>query len=247
MSEITYPPIEGPAFAFLDAPCLAFEKHDGSNLRFFWDQKRGWHSTGTRHRWFKRETPMFGPAVDLFHQSYAKGILDTLRRFKEYRGVAELVAFCEYFGPSTFSGLHAEGEAKRLVCFDIFLPGRGFVPPKDFVAHFGHLPLAPVVYEGPFSRAFIADVQAGQYPVTEGVVAKGMHTRRRRKGKPVQEVWMAKVKTRTWLDELARRAGESDDLRKEYEQNRREQEMPAASPGIVDAQEDAAEPHEEPK
>lgn len=69
------------------------------------------------------------------------------------------------------------------------------------------------------------------YPVAEGVVAKGVHSRRQRKGKAEQEVWMAKVKTRAWLEELARRAGESEDLRKEYEQNLREQQFhPEAEP-----------------
>ncbi len=230
MAEFTYPSIEGPTFSFLDAPCVAFEKYDGSNLRFFWDQKRGWHSTGTRYRWFKAVTPMFGPAVELFQRQYAKGIVETLRRFKEYRGVTELVAFCEFFGPSTFSGLHKEEEPKRLVLFDLYLPGRGFVLPKDFIAHFGHLPIAKLVYEGPFSRSFIEDVQAGKHPVTEGVVAKGVHTRRQRKGRADQGVWMAKVKTRAWLEELARRAGESEDLRREYEQNMREQQLPVAGP-----------------
>jgi hypothetical protein len=230
MAEFTYPSIEGPTFAFLNAPCVAFEKYDGSNLRFFWDQKRGWHSTGTRYRWFKTVTPMFGPAVELFHRHYAKGIIETVRRFKEYRGVTELVAFCEFFGPSTFSGLHKEEEAKQLIFFDLYLPGRGFVFPKDFVAHFGHLPIAKVVYEGPFNRSFVEDVQAGKYPVLEGVVAKGVHTRRQRKGKADQEVWMAKVKTRSWLEELARRAGESEDLRREYEQNFREQQLLVAEP-----------------
>jgi hypothetical protein len=227
VAEFSYPSIGGPTFTFLDAPCVAFEKYDGSNLRFFWDQKRGWHSTGTRYRWFKAATPTFGPAVELFHRDHARGILDTLRRLKEYRGVTDLVAFCEFFGPGTFSGLHVEEEPKQLVLFDVWLPGRGFVPPKDFVAHFGHLPIAKVVYEGPFTRSFIDDVQAGKYPVTEGVVAKGLHVRRQRKGKTDQEVWMAKVKTRTWLAELARRAGESEDLRQEYELNLRDQRFPA--------------------
>ncbi len=223
MAEFTYPSIEGPTFAFLNAPCIAFEKYDGSNLRFFWDQKRGWHSTGTRYRWFKAVTPTFGPAIELFQRDCARGLVETLRRFKEYRGVTELVAFCEFFGPRTFSGLHQE-EPKQLVLFDVFLPGRGFVLPKDFVAHFGHLPIARVVYEGPFSRSFIEDVQAGKYPVKEGAVAKGVHVRRQRKGKTEQEVWMAKVKTRAWLEELARRSSESEDLLKEYEQNLREQQ-----------------------
>jgi hypothetical protein len=226
MAEFTYPSIEGPTFAFLDAPCVAFEKYDGSNLRFFWDQKRGWHSTGTRYRWFKAATPTFGPAVEMFHRHYARGIVESVRRLKEYRGVTELVAFCEFFGAGTFSGLHQDAESKQIVLFDIYLPSRGFVLPKEFVAHFGHLPIAKVVYEGPFSRSFIADVQAGKCPVAEGVVAKGVHARRQRKGKAEQEVWMAKVKTQKWLAELQRRAGESEDLRKEYEQNLREQQLP---------------------
>ncbi|MFO0957263.1 MAG: RNA ligase family protein [Isosphaeraceae bacterium] len=225
---MTYPSIEGPGFAFLDAPCLAFEKHDGSNLRFFWDRNRGWHKTGTRYRWFRDVTPMFGPAVGMFANRYAGGIVEVLRRFKEYRGVNELVAFAEYFGPSTFSGLHREDEPKQLVLFDLFLPGRGFVPPRDFAAHFGHLPIPKVVYEGPFSRAFIEDIRAGKYPVNEGIVAKG--TRERRKGKGA-EVWMAKVKTRAWLEELGRRSGTSEDLREEYERNLREQRSLDQPPG----------------
>jgi hypothetical protein len=169
---------------------------------------------------------MFGPAIEMFHRHYARGILETLRRFKEYRGIRELVAFCEFFGSGTFSGLHQEGAPKQIVLFDIYLPGRGFVLPRDFMTHFGHLPIARVVYEGSFTRSFIEDIQAGKYPVSEGVVAKGVHNRRQRKGKAELEVWMAKVKTRAWLEELARRSGESEDLRKEYEQNLREQQLP---------------------
>jgi phage FluMu gp28-like protein len=37
---------------------------------------------------------------------------------------------------------------------------------------------------------------------------------------------MAKVKTRAWLEELRARAGTSDDLRQEFEQNWREQQLP---------------------
>lgn len=40
MAEFTYPSIEGPTFAFLNAPCIAFEKYDGSNLRFLGPEAR---------------------------------------------------------------------------------------------------------------------------------------------------------------------------------------------------------------
>lgn len=221
--EFTYPSIDGPRFDVLDEPCIAFEKTDGSNLRFFWNVKRGWHSTGTRFKWFKPETPNFGQAVELFQTHYADGILAAMRPLKEYRGVNDLVAFCEFHGDTTFSGLHHENDAKRIVLFDIHIPGRGFIPPNDFVAHFGHLDIAKVLYEGPFSKTVIEDVRSGKYEVNEGVVAKGLRTTRKRKGKIEQEVWMAKVKTQRWLDELARRAGDSDDMKAELERNLAEQ------------------------
>jgi hypothetical protein len=50
---------------------------------------------------------------------------------------------------------------------------------------------------------------------------------------------MAKVKTRAWLEELARRAGESEDLRKEYEQNMREQQLPSEAAVTDQPQADA--------
>jgi hypothetical protein len=234
MSEMIYPSIEGPAFAHLGQPCVAFEKYDGSNLRFFWDQKRGWHSTGTRYRWFKANTPTFGVAVDLFQKQYAKGILDTFRRYKEYRGVTELVAFCEFFGPGTFSGLHVDNEPRQLILFDIHLTGRGFVLPKDFVAHFGHLKIARVVYEGDFTREFIDSVRGGAFSVVEGVVAKGVQVRRQRKGQSDREVWMAKVKTSRWLDELRKRSGESEELKEEFERNCREQQLPQQEQTVQD-------------
>jgi hypothetical protein len=238
MSALVYPSISGPSFAVLGAPCVAFEKLDGSNLRFFWDQRRGWHSTGTRYRWFKPETPTFGAAVALFLRDFAPGILTTLRQYKEYRGATEVVAFCEYFGPGTFSGLHVEGETLQLVLFDLHLSGRGFVPPRDFVAHFGHLRIPPVVYEGPFSRTFIELVRHGKYPVTEGVVAKGVRTRRIRKGTVEKEVWMAKVKTLAWLEELGRRSGDSPDLQAEYEQTLQEQQLPPETTGTPEPAEE---------
>lgn len=224
---ITYPSISGPTFNTLDEPCIAFHKYDGSNLRFIWNRQQGWHQFGTRHRWFNETNPTFGSAIQLFKDRFAQEIIATLRQYQEYRNITELVAFCEFFGPSTFSGLHDEREPKELVLFDIYLPASGFVTPHNFVQHFGHLPIAEVVYEGPFSSTFIEDVQSGKFPVNEGVVAKGILPKRRRKGKTEYEIWLAKVKTQAWMAELQQRAGESENLQQEFEENSRQQQFTA--------------------
>ncbi len=222
--ETTYPSVKGPTFEQLGQPCVAFHKYDGSNLRFLWQEAKGWFRFGTRTKWLKKQTPTFGVAMDLFQATFATELLATLKRHKEYRGVRNLVAFCEFFGPSSFAGLHRDDEPKELRLFDIWAQGRGFVPPKEFAQNFGHLPVAEVVYEGPFDKAFIAAVRGGTYPVGEGVVAKGTFTRRNQ-----VDVWAAKVKTQSWMDELARRAGQSDALRGQLTENLLEQTVPAPS------------------
>ena len=57
----------------------------------------------------------------------------------------------------------------------------------------------------------------------EGVVAKGIKLGKNRNAQ--HGLWMSKVKTEQWLDELKRRAEESDDLRKTLEENLAEQQM----------------------
>jgi len=51
--ETTYPSIRGPAFEQLGQPCVAFHKYDGSNLRFLWQEAKGWFRFGTRYKWLK--------------------------------------------------------------------------------------------------------------------------------------------------------------------------------------------------
>lgn len=216
--ETTYPSIKGPAFDHLGQPCVAFHKHDGSNLRFLWQEAKGWFRFGTRYKWLNAKAPNFGIAMGLFQSLIGPELLATLKHHKEYRGVRNLVAFCEFFGQSSFAGLHSDDEPKELRLFDIWAQGRGFVPPKEFAQNFKHLPVAEVVYEGPFDQEFITGVRDGKFPVREGVVAKGTFARRDK-----TEIWRAKVKTQNWLAELARRSAGSDGLREQLAENLREQ------------------------
>ncbi|QDT45937.1 hypothetical protein Pan241w_60650 [Gimesia alba] len=218
-----YPSIEGPDIDVIDQPCIAFHKYDGSNLQFRWTQKEGWCQCATRKRTINEGNPLFGGAISMFQSKYADQILAGIRKYKEYRNTKSLVAFCEFYGEHTFSGLHRDGEEKDLKLFEILIPEQGFVLPLHFEQHFGHLDIAEVIYKGSLTKEFMQNVYHGNYPVKEGAVAKGVTTTRRRKGKTDQDVWMVKIKTKTWLDELARRAGESADLKQELEENLKQQ------------------------
>jgi hypothetical protein len=207
-----YPSIPGP----LDSPplpCIAFVKYDGSNLRFRWGRKAGWWQFGTRRRLFTEADPEFGQAIGLFLAKYAEGVERVIRLDPHFRRAEEVICYGEFFGPHSFAGLHdpahpvlatagvTANDPKDLVLFDVNVHGKGLMAPRHFLDAFGHLPVAEVVFEGPFTPCFIEEVRRGKYPVREGVVAKGLE------GKAPHGIWMRKVKTHAYLEELRRRFG----------------------------------------
>jgi hypothetical protein len=207
-----YPSILGPAGAE-PWPCFAFQKYDGSNLRFRWDRKAGWCQFGTRRRLFTAADPEYGQAVPLFLGKYAPGVEQVIRGDPHFRQAQEVICYCEFFGPHSFAGLHDPGhpvlaqagvtgnDPKDLVLFDVNVHRKGLLAPRHFLDVFGHLPVAAVVYEGELTPQFIAAVRGGTYPVQEGVVAKGLQ------GKAPHGIWMRKIKTAAYLAELKRRFG----------------------------------------
>jgi hypothetical protein len=188
-----YPHIEGPAKAPLGVPCIAFYKYDGSNLRWEWSPKQGWHKFGTRHEMFNATHPLFGQAIPIFMDTMADEIVKRCKKVE--RGVQRINVFTEFLGPSSFAGLHDEKEPKELRLFDVNLFKRGIMSPKLFVDTFGDLPYAAqVVYRGNLNRQFIEDVRMGLYPVNEGVIAKGND-------------FMVKIKTYAYLKRLNEKFG----------------------------------------
>ena len=183
-----YPEIPGSTQAPLGRPCMAFYKYDGSNLRWEWSPKKGWHKFGTRTQLFDATDPLFSQAIPIFLNTMGDEIV---RRSKQVEcGVQRVIVFTEFFGPSSFAGTHDQNEPKELRLFDVNLYKRGIMKPRDFVKNFGDLPYAAqVVYDGNMNRQFIDDVREGRYPVWEGVVAKG-------------DDWMAKIKTNAYLKKL---------------------------------------------
>ena len=177
-------------------PCIAFVKYDGSNLRWEWSVKNGWHKFGTRKRLFDETDEEFGEAIPLFYRDYAEQIEEALhhRKFqKAYRG-RTITIFTEFFGPNSFAGQHVAEDPKELRLFDLNVYKKGLLGPREFLDFFGHLDFsAEVVYEGNLNDSFILDVREGRYPGEEGVVAKGGSG---------HKLWMAKIKRLSYLKKL---------------------------------------------
>jgi RNA ligase len=194
-----YPKMPGSEKAPLGERCIAFEKLDGTNLHFCWEREFGWHAFGTRRDRFNLTErgiaefavahPELSEAAGVFYATLAEGVAAVL-----LGGEAdEATAFCEFLGEGSFAGQHKASEPKRLVFFDLALPGEAFVAPEDFVRDFGHLPTPRVVYRGKLTGQFTDDVRKGKFGVAEGVVCKGVS-----KGVP----WRCKVKTDAYRERL---------------------------------------------
>lgn len=109
----------------------------------------------------------------------------------------------------------------ELVLFDVNPHKKGILLPRVFLKHFGHLKVPEVVYEGNFNKQFVRDVIDGKYPVDEGVVAKGFTVGK--KTSPEHGLWMAKIKTRSWMERLQEKAKTVAALRQVLLENEREQ------------------------
>jgi len=90
--------------------------------------------------------------------------------------------------------MHVAAEPKELRLFDVEAEGYGFVDPWRFVADFGMLCSARVVYQGKLTGKFVEDVRNGRYDVMEGVIARG--------GSGGRDVWMCKIKTLAYMERL---------------------------------------------
>lgn len=160
-----------------------------------------------------------GSSIPAILRTYGDSLPKAIKDNKKYRGVESFVVFFEFFGPNSFAGWHdPEVKEREVVVFDISLYKKGFIPPRDFLNDIGHLKIPKVIYEGNFNKQFIEDVKEGKYPVFEGIVAKGIN-----ENKKSNPIWMCKVKTKQWLEELKNRMAQSEEFRKSWNDNIKEQ------------------------
>jgi hypothetical protein len=175
---------------------------DGSNLRFGWSKKKGWHKFGTRKLMIDETSSMFGPAIPLFMQKYADD-LEKVFKTKEFRSVTEVIVYCEWFGAKSFAGWHDPDDPKDLVLFDVNPIKKGILGPKEFLDNFGHLKVAECLGLQNLNEELIDNVRnekidiTSKYPIKteipEGVICKGNSG---------HDLWMCKIKTTRYYEVL---------------------------------------------
>jgi hypothetical protein len=174
-----------------------FDKLDGSNLRFEWDRKRGWHKFGTRTQMLDRAHPALGAAIDVFERTLA----EPLARLATDQRWQELVAFAEFWGPRSLGGRHEPDDPKSLTLFDLSPHKKGILGPEEFLRLCGALPTPRYLGEFAWTGAFVERVRRGELPgvTLEGVVGKAGAGHR---------LTMAKAKTQAWIDRILARYGD---------------------------------------
>jgi len=175
-------------------PVYVFGKEDGSNMRVEWDRKKGFHKWGRRNGLLDDSNPILKRFPEVFLEKYGTGLDEALRKAR----FEQVVCFAEFHGPNSFAGTHKEEEQQTATLFDVDVYKKGLMPPKEFLEHFGHLPVQSLLYEGNFTQEIYNQVRAGTLPgmPLEGVVCKGVKDR-----KSAQPL-MFKVKSLAWLQRL---------------------------------------------
>ncbi len=190
----------------LNKPIYAFDKYDGSNLRFEWQPKKGFCKFGSRTQLINDKTEIFGPAITQFQDTIAGDILQRLQNEypkKIFNTFERFVVFCEFFGPNSFAGNHDTLDTKELRLFDVHLFKKGFIAPKEFVRIFGSSAYsAELLYQGNLNQPYIVSIQQNTL-LAEGVICKGVVDGR---------VEMVKVKTDAWLTKIKAKFDNWEDL-----------------------------------
>ena len=185
-------------------PIIAFDKLDGSNLRFEYSKKRGFYKFGTRNMMIDERHETFGFAVTLFKEKYEES-LNKIFKGKDYRDTLSFVCFAELVGTKSAFGQHDFGnDTFDVVLFDISQYKKGFVPPKQFVRDFGEVGIPRVVYEGNLNKELVQRVKANEFGLSEGVICKGVVQTKRGS----DNIYQCKIKTDDWFARLRNKSPE---------------------------------------
>jgi len=177
----------------VDKPIIAFGKQDGSNIRAEWNKKhKGFVKFGSRKVLIDETHEQLGKSINLIKTKYEKDLTDIFKKEQ----FEEVVCFFEFFGPSSFAGVHNQDEQHDVVLFDLDVYKKGLLPPREFMKLTGRIDTVSVLYEGKPTQEFIKSVYDStlENMPLEGVVCKGLPIKN---GYPPLSF---KVKSKKWLD-----------------------------------------------
>jgi hypothetical protein len=178
-------------------PIIAFDKLDGSNLRFEYSQKRGFYKFGTRNMMIDETNEPFGFAIDIFMNKYSEN-LTKIFKSKNYRDTLAFVCYAELVCEGFEFGQHDFKNGKfDLTLFDVEHHKTGFIAPRQFIKDFGETGIPKIIYEGNLNREFVASVKNNEYELSEGVICKGLIPNRKE-----NNLYYCKIKTNGWFDRL---------------------------------------------
>jgi hypothetical protein len=185
--------------------CIVFEKLDGTNLHWRWNERNGFYAFGTRRdefdlndlgeKEFKEAHPGLEDVVSAFVNDDMSKELDKFLR-TWYDQEEEVIIFTEYYGRQSFAGQHQKNDKVEHYLIDVQDNG-GILSPQGFLNMYQkkfEWCMPRVLYKGKYSGELVEKIRKGKFRfVDEGAVIKGVS-----KGK----VYMAKVKTDLYLEKL---------------------------------------------
>lgn len=182
-----------------DFPISTWDKIDGSNLRFEWNKKQGFYKYGTRTQLFDASHSLFSKSLPFFN-NYIREPLSKAFSDNKYENA---VVFAEFFGESSFAGIHNLNDDFKLCVFDINVYKKGILPPETFYNLCKDIVPIPQYFGNIlWNDDFILKVQNNEFSniTFEGVVGKWQ------KGNNIE---MVKVKTKNWIDAIRNKFDEN--------------------------------------
>lgn len=198
---------------YWNLPIYAFDKLDGSNIRFEYNRKRGFYKFGTRNVMIDEKSEPFGFVIDLFKSKYEECLTKLFREHKDYRNVESIVCFAEVLNKDNSSafGQHNFDKEFDIILFDVNLHKKGLIPPKQFINDFEQFDIPKLVYQGNLNMEFVQEIKQNKYNLSEGVICKGLIPNKKN-----DNLYYCKIKTNDWFDRL--RGNNIEEYEKELKQ-----------------------------
>lgn len=184
-----YPKIPYFSEEFYDRYCWVFDKLDGTNIKVYWNKKRGWWKFGTKSTNFIDADSPYVESLELFWNNFSNELEKIIK--KNFNNHNDIVFFFEFHGKNSFAGSHIPNENKELTLIDVYFKD-GWLHPKDFINIFTSLPTPKLIKKCFFTEELINEIRNDK-KLKEGVVCKGFYNKK---------YWVCKVKTDDWINKV---------------------------------------------